>query len=483
MQMSNGSLASLSSTKEKDLPPIPPEPEQLMAPKSLNRKNVKKLTFSPAKTIPPEEEYLKELSRFTDLASQKRHDRHRPAPLLNLKAQTTTAQPDLVETLNGLDLSTPGISVAHAPLQSSTQRKRRTVISSISPTKSGNNTPSPRDFKLNQSPLPSTPLAYTSSSFNIRDEDLVHLKDLGSGNSGTVSKVVHVPLHKTMARKVVLVDSKLAVQTQIIRELRIMHECRSPYIIEFYGAFLRANNSIVLCMEYCNCGSLDKIIQLCKPRQFPTFVLKKMLFLILSGLNYLYKTHKIIHRDIKPSNVLMSHKGEFKLCDFGVSRELANSVAVADTFVGTSTYMSPERIQGLTYGIKSDIWSMGLMLYELASGFSVWCEDPGDCDLESGNNTKNAGPEGILDLLQRIVNEDSPTLSGKTNRVTRRNFDAELCSFIDWCLVKDDKLRKSAEELLEDKFLERVASGAFDKDTKAWAKNIRKLHKETYEKD
>ncbi|GEQ66952.1 hypothetical protein JCM33374_g615 [Metschnikowia sp. JCM 33374] len=179
----------------------------------------------------------------------------------------------------------------------------------------------------------------------------------------------------------------------------------------------------------------------------------------------------------------MSHRGEFKLCDFGVSRQLTNSVAVADTFVGTSMYMAPERIQGLTYGVKSDIWSMGLMLVELASGKSAWSEAEDD-DTENGESgCKSAGPEGILDLLQRIVNEDSPTLTNKVDSSQNQKYDSDLCAFIDLCLIKDDQLRKSPEQLLEDKFLADVPSGIYDKEVKAWAKKIRKLHKETYEKD
>ncbi|KAM9931104.1 hypothetical protein OXX59_000080 [Metschnikowia pulcherrima] len=478
--------ASLGPGKEKELPPIPPFSEPLMPPKSLKRKNVKQLSFSPAGSVPSPADYSQEASRLTALKNQPKKKHPRPAPLLNIdhSPAPTTSPQDLLDSFHNLDLH----AAQGSPQLAHVQRKRRTVISSISPTKSplgGPPSPNPAAHMLmptssaQNSPLPSTPLAATSAAMNLRDADLVHLKDLGSGNSGVVSKVLHVPSQKTMARKVVLVDSKSEVQTQIIRELRIMHECRSPYIIEFYGAFLRANNSIVLCMEYCNCGSLDRIVQLCNPRQFPLFVLKKLSFSILSGLTYLYRTHKIIHRDIKPSNVLMSHRGEFKLCDFGVSRELTNSVAMADTFVGTSTYMSPERIQGLTYGVKSDVWSMGLMLVELASGRSVWSEDDNG-DLEAGSKS---GPEGILDLLQRIVNETSPTLTGKTDPLQNQKYDAELCAFIDLCLIKDDSRRKCPDELLQERLLADVPSGVYDKDVKAWAKQIRKLHKETYEKE
>lgn len=456
MQLNNLSQTSLTS-RDKQLPPVPPVDTSGSA------------GFSLASPTSPADVLALEMARFQNLKAQQQKKKNRPAPLLNLGKPRETKEPqtNFVESLKTLELLD----------EPQTTRKRQTVISSISPTKLVY-TPSPRDQKLpiwgSASPVATT---YGSLGYDLRDEKFVHLKDLGLGNLGVVLKVFHVPLQKTMARKIIHIESKQDVQTQIIRELRIMHEVRSPYIIEFYGAFLRPNNSIVLCMEYCNCGALDKILLLCDNGQFPMAALKKALYSILSGLTYLYDTHKIIHRDIKPSNVLMTHKGEFKLCDFGVSRELTSSILMADTFVGTSTYMSPERIQGLTYGVKSDIWSMGLMLYELATGKSIWIDD------EDADQSKPAGPEGILDLLQRIVNEDPPCLSNKINKLTGAPYEPDLCRFIESCLVKEDAKRKSPQELLAEElgFLSGVADGVYDKDVKAWAKTIRKRNKEKNE--
>ena len=76
---------------------------------------------------------------------------------------------------------------------------------------------------------------------------------------------------------------------------------------------------------------------------------------------------KVLHRDIKPENILLNSKGQTKLTDFGISRDLNSTVAMAATFVGTATYMSPERALGQDYSYASDIWSLGMVIYEMAT--------------------------------------------------------------------------------------------------------------------
>jgi len=161
-------------------------------------------------------------------------------------------------------------------------------------------------------------------------------------------------------------------------------------------------------------------------------VLGKIAEAVLGGLTYLYRAHRIMHRDIKPSNVVVNSKGQIKLCDFGVSSELENSVA--DTFVGTGTYMAPERIQGSPYTVKSDVWSVGLTLMELAIGkFPFGTSN--DSDDEPG------GPQGILDLLQQIVLEPAPKLP-KSDA-----FPKILDDVIAKCLMKNPDQRPTPQEL------------------------------------
>jgi mitogen-activated protein kinase kinase len=162
---------------------------------------------------------------------------------------------------------------------------------------------------------------------------------------------------------------------------------------------------------------------------------------VLGGLSYLYAAHRIMHRDLKPSNILVNSRGYIKLCDFGVSSELEGSIA--ETFVGTGTYMAPERIQGSRYTVKSDVWSVGLTLMELAIGKFPF----GNSD----NDDEPGGPQGILDLLQQIVLEPAPKLP-KSDA-----FPSILEDMIAKCLMKEPDQRPTPKELYVSNLLSRVS--------------------------
>uniref|UniRef100_A0A8C9F3Q7 mitogen-activated protein kinase kinase n=1 Tax=Pavo cristatus TaxID=9049 RepID=A0A8C9F3Q7_PAVCR len=166
-------------------------------------------------------------------------------------------------------------------------------------------------------------------------------------------------------------------------ELEILYKCDSSYIIGFYGAFF-VENRISLCTEFMDGGSLDVY------RKIPEHVLGRIAVAVVKGLTYLWSL-KILHRDVKPSNMLVNTRGQVKLCDFGVSTQLVNSIA--KTYVGTNAYMAPERISGEQYGIHSDVWSLGISFMELALGRFPYPQP--------------------LQLLQCIVDEVSRRLIGK----------------------------------------------------------------------
>ncbi|KAM9070558.1 dual specificity mitogen-activated protein kinase kinase 5 isoform 6-T6 [Sarcophilus harrisii] len=167
-------------------------------------------------------------------------------------------------------------------------------------------------------------------------------------------RAYHVPSGKILAVKVILLDITLELQKQIMSELEILYKCDSSYIIGFYGAFF-VENRISICTEFMDGGSLDVY------RKIPEHVLGRIAVAVVKGLTYLWSL-KILHRDVKPSNMLVNTRGQVKLCDFGVSTQLVNSIA--KTYVGTNAYMAPERISGEQYGIHSDVWSLGISFME-----------------------------------------------------------------------------------------------------------------------
>lgn len=169
----------------------------------------------------------------------------------------------------------------------------------------------------------------------IRDEDLEKLGELGKGNGGVVMKVRHKPTNTTMARKLIHLELKPAMRKQILRELKILHECNHPNIVGFYRAF-QTDGEISICMEYMDGGSLDLILK--RVGRIPEKYLGKITHAVLKGLAYLRDKHSVMHRDVKPSNILMNSRGEIKICDFGVSGQLIDSMA--NSFVGTRSYMS-----------------------------------------------------------------------------------------------------------------------------------------------
>lgn len=119
-------------------------------------------------------------------------------------------------------------------------------------------------------------------------------------------------------------------------------------------------------MEHMDGRSLDVVLQ--HAGRLPEPIIGNISIAVLTGLQYLHQTHKIMHRDVKPSNILVNSCGDIKLCDFGVSAQLINSIA--NSFVGTRSYMAPERLTGQShYTVKSDVWSLGITFLELAIGF------------------------------------------------------------------------------------------------------------------
>ncbi|KXN67579.1 kinase-like protein [Conidiobolus coronatus NRRL 28638] len=229
-----------------------------------------------------------------------------------------------------------------------------------------------------------------------------------------------------MAKKSVPADPDPNTYRQIMRELQFLKQCQSPHIVSFYGAYLDIDQTTIsMCMEYCQGGSLDDIYK--RVQKLNQGIGEGILGKIAEA--FTFHDNKIIHRDVKPSNILVTAEGNIKLCDFGVSGVLVHSIA--QTFVGTSYYMAPERIQGYGYAVQSDIWSLGLTLLEIANGRFPF-PPPGH------------PPLAIFELLDFIVKMPVPELSKPTL------YSDEYKSFISDCLIKDPNHRPTPKRLLNE---------------------------------
>ncbi|VDM45385.1 unnamed protein product [Toxocara canis] len=270
----------------------------------------------------------------------------------------------------------------------------------------------------------------------VRAQDLQKVEELGRGAYGVVDKMRHLPTNVLMAVKRIHLSLNDESQKRMLIELQASMKSRCcPQMVRFYGAMLREGD-VWICMETMD-TSLDKFYRMtvdCGRRLPETFVAKCALA-IVEGLNFMKEEMNLIHRDVKPSNILLNKQGAVKICDFGISGHLVNSVAKTVN-AGCKPYMPPERVEGekkFEYDVRSDVWSLGITLVEVASGshpYARW--------------------KSPFEQLKQVVNEPAPRLP--------RDLDYSDCfqDFVARCLTKDYDQRVKYPALLAHPFLDQA---------------------------
>ncbi|KAF2183101.1 MAP kinase [Zopfia rhizophila CBS 207.26] len=261
---------------------------------------------------------------------------------------------------------------------------------------------------------------------------------LGEGAGGAVTKCILKGGKTIFALKIITTNPDPDVKKQIVRELSFNKNCASDHICRYYGAFMDdSTGTISIAMEFCEGGSLDSVYREVKKLGGRTGekVLGKVAEGVLNGLTYLH-SHRIIHRDIKPSNILLCRNGQVKLCDFGVSGEFGTK-GDANTFIGTSYYMAPERITGQSYTITSDVWSLGVTLLEVAQHRFPFPAD----------GTEMNPRAGLIDLLTYIVRQPIPKLKDEPENGIK--WSENFKYFIECCLEKEPPRRATPWRMLE----------------------------------
>jgi mitogen-activated protein kinase kinase len=267
---------------------------------------------------------------------------------------------------------------------------------------------------------------------------ILELGSLGEGAGGAVTRCILQGGKIVFALKIITTSPDPDVKKQILRELNFNKDCASEHICQYYGAFMdKSSSTISIAMEFCEGGSLDSVYREVKKLGGRTGekVLGKVAEGVLHGLTYL-NSKKIIHRDIKPSNILLCRDGQVKLCDFGVSGEFGTK-GDANTFIGTSYYMAPERIQGQSYTITSDVWSLGVTLLEVAQHRFPFPAD----------GTEMQPKAGLIDLLTYIVRQPIPVLKDEPEHNIK--WSDNMKYFIECCLEKEPPRRATPWRMLE----------------------------------
>uniref|UniRef100_A0A8C1XIH0 Dual specificity mitogen-activated protein kinase kinase 2 n=1 Tax=Cyprinus carpio TaxID=7962 RepID=A0A8C1XIH0_CYPCA len=285
----------------------------------------------------------------------------------------------------------------------------------------------------------------------LKDEDFDPICELGAGNGGVVHKVRHKPSRLVMARKLIHLEIKPAIRNQIIRELQVLHECNSPYIVGFYGAFY-SDGEISICMEHMDGGSLDQVLK--EARRIPEEILGKVSIAVLRGLVYLREKHQIMHRDVKPSNILVNSRGEIKLCDFGVSGQLIDSMA--NSFVGTRSYIPLLLLAIGRFPIPPPdakeleaIFGRPVLDKGGAEGHSMSPRQRPPGRPVSGHGMDSRPAMAIFELLDYIVNEPPPKLPHGV-------FTTDFEEFVMKCLMKNPADRADLKMLMGHTFIKRA---------------------------
>ena len=271
-------------------------------------------------------------------------------------------------------------------------------------------------------------------------------KQLGCGSFGRVFLVSHKETKELFAlktiekRKIMVTYGKLDI---IYDEINIHSKLLHENIIKVYNIF-EDEESINIIMEYAQNGNLYQLIK----KEKNGFSEAKAFDYFIQMINAVYYLHSnnIIHRDIKPENILISKDNKLKLCDFGWAKEL--TLENRSTFCGTMEYMAPEIVGSENYDYSVDIWSLGILLYELLFGHSPF----------KGNSTNNI----ILNIKSHELNYDE----------NNKKISNSCKDLIQHLLNMNPQKRLKIKDILEHPFIKKHSKKKYDKIQNQLSKKI-----------
>eukprot|EP00929_Paragymnodinium_shiwhaense_P121307 TRINITY_DN93487_c0_g1_i1.p1 TRINITY_DN93487_c0_g1~~TRINITY_DN93487_c0_g1_i1.p1 ORF type:complete len:466 (+),score=123.95 TRINITY_DN93487_c0_g1_i1:93-1490(+) len=211
-----------------------------------------------------------------------------------------------------------------------------------------------------------------------------------------------------------------------VKEATLLKKMRHPNIVQFQEVFMTRKGRLCIVMDYADGGDLNGKIKKQGGLLLPE---SQVLLWFVQCCFALLHVHdrKVLHRDLKTQNIFLMSSGQVKLGDFGIARILDATKDYAKTMVGTPYYLSPEIIQDRPYAFKSDVWSLGIVLYEMAT-----LTHPFDAD-------------SLAILAGKILNNQIPALD--------TSYSQDIVSLIHVMLDKNEKNRPAVREILKTPFL------------------------------
>jgi len=285
-----------------------------------------------------------------------------------------------------------------------------------------------------EAPLPTEKTVTLNDLVNKGDptELYINPKLVGEGAAGQVYLATNAQTREQVAiKKMELTAQNIKLLTS---EIHIMKESTHENVVHYYDSF-RVENQLWVVMEYMGGGCLTEILEQFEYVKMNEKQIAWVSQQTLKGLSYIHSRHRI-HRDIKSDNILLGEKGEIKIADFGYAAQLTKQKTKRQTIVGTPYWMAPELIRGQEYGTKVDIWSLGIMIMEMAEGDPPYMEFP------------------PLRALFLITTKGIPDLKEPPK------WSNTFREFVALCLEKDADKRPSADELLEHAFMKTAIGGA-----------------------
>ncbi|OGS20680.1 MAG: hypothetical protein A2252_04720 [Elusimicrobia bacterium RIFOXYA2_FULL_39_19] len=256
------------------------------------------------------------------------------------------------------------------------------------------------------------------------------IKELGHGAMGTVYLGKDPKINRMVAIKTVRFDDDIpenemkAVKERFFREAESAGNLSHPNIIRIFDAGEDYDVSYIA-MELLEGEDLKNYCE--KVNLFPIKEVVNILTRVADGLDYAHKLG-VVHRDIKPANIMLLKDGSVRITDFGIARVMASSKTQTGTVLGTPSYMSPEQVAGKKVDGRADLFSFGVMLFEMLSG-----EKPFNGD-------------SIATLIYQIANEKHPDIKS-----IRPEIPDCLVTVIDKALQKDPNNRyQNGKEIVDD---------------------------------